>query len=347
MYHFEKRSHGLTLVELLVAMVIGLVVLGGVYQIFRESTATYRMQEGLSRLQENGRFALDFLVYDVRQAGYRGCITHGPMTNTLNNADSWTYNFNVGIQGYDNVGTSVSELGNLSTLSGSDVIVIRTLLGDPVRIVKNNNSAQLFVEVTSNEPDACPGNKPQVSGLCEGDILMVSDCVKSRVFQAGNIQVASGELNVTHPASGTPGNAISSWGGANAPAEERFGPDAEIVKISTIVYHVRDNFSLYRKVGAAAAEPLVDGVQTMQVLYGIDTDGDRNINQYVTADSVGDWESVRSVQIGLLMRTTDEIRDMEADDAVYNVLGTDFGPYNDRHLRRVFTATVGLRNRLR
>ena len=55
-----QNQRGLTLVELMVAMLLGVFLIGGVMQIFISSKQTYRMQENLSRLQENGRFALDF-----------------------------------------------------------------------------------------------------------------------------------------------------------------------------------------------------------------------------------------------------------------------------------------------
>ncbi len=354
--HFNPKQKGLTLVELLVGMLISLVVLGGVYQVFAGSSANYRMQEGLSRLQENGRFALHFLAKDIRQAGYRGCSSYGPLTNTLNNSDSWAYNFDIGVEGYNNVGSSVSYLGNLATLSGSDVIVIRTLVGDSVRITKNNNSAQVFAEATNIEENACSDNSNRVSGICEGDILLISDCKKSRSLQATNVTVSSGgaEINIVHSKDTThvPGNNIASWGGASGTEDERFGPDSEIVKFSTIIYFIRNNSagkpSLYRKIGTANAEELVEGVETMQVLYGIDIDNDRNINKYETANNVPEWDNVLSVRIGLLMRTPNEVRAVEHDHtADYNVLDEVFGPYDDNHMRRVFTATIGLRNRLR
>ena len=69
----SRHQRGLTLVELMIAMLLGLFLLGGLLQIFISSKQTYRMQEGLSRLQENGRFAIDFMARDIRLAGYKGC----------------------------------------------------------------------------------------------------------------------------------------------------------------------------------------------------------------------------------------------------------------------------------
>ena len=72
-----KNDHsqtGISLIEIMIALLIGTFLLGGVLQIFIGGKQTYRMQESLSRLQENGRFALDFIGRDVRMAGYWGCL---------------------------------------------------------------------------------------------------------------------------------------------------------------------------------------------------------------------------------------------------------------------------------
>ena len=65
---------GMTLIEIMIALLIGAFLLGGVMQIFLGSKQTYRMQENLSRLQENGRFAMEFLSKDIRMTGYWDCM---------------------------------------------------------------------------------------------------------------------------------------------------------------------------------------------------------------------------------------------------------------------------------
>ena len=69
-----SRQLGMTLIEIMVALLIGAFLMAGVLQIFVSSKQTNRMQENLSRVQENGRFALNFISKDVRRAGYWGCL---------------------------------------------------------------------------------------------------------------------------------------------------------------------------------------------------------------------------------------------------------------------------------
>ena len=357
-YDTTRRQRGLSLVEIMVALTIGVVLLTGVIQIYASTKSTYRLQDNLARMQENGRFALSFLARDVRMAGYHGCSNFGPVTNTLNNASSLQYDFSVGLIGYNDVGASppaVLSAAGIVPAPGTDVVVIRRNSDEPIRVVKNNSSAQLFAEVISQTPGGCPDGTDKVSDLCEGDILMVSDCVKSRIFQAGTLQVTGTppDVNITHPSSGNPGNAISSWGGASAPAEEQFGDDAEIVRIGTYAYFISnklvngDTMPVLNRYDGGQVFELVEGVEDMQISYGEDTDGDRTADVYRDANAVFDWSQVVSARFHLLLRSNDNNLSAAPEDYLFNgatVAGASL-PSSDRHMRREFTATVTVRNR--
>ncbi|MGD8936487.1 MAG: prepilin-type N-terminal cleavage/methylation domain-containing protein, partial [Thiogranum sp.] len=88
------RQAGFSLVELMVAMVISLFLLAGVVKIFVGSKQSYRVNDGLSRLQENARFAFDHIAQDLDAGGYMGCNDSADvdrnndllLTNALTNA---------------------------------------------------------------------------------------------------------------------------------------------------------------------------------------------------------------------------------------------------------------------
>jgi len=61
-------ARGFSLVELMVALLIGLIISIGVVQIFGATRATYQLDEALARAQENGRFALEFLTQDMPES---------------------------------------------------------------------------------------------------------------------------------------------------------------------------------------------------------------------------------------------------------------------------------------
>lgn len=67
---FHVSRQGFSLVELMISMALGLLLLGGVMQIFQTQRASYRLQQGLEQVQESGRFLMDFIGTDLRMAGY-------------------------------------------------------------------------------------------------------------------------------------------------------------------------------------------------------------------------------------------------------------------------------------
>jgi type IV pilus assembly protein PilW len=64
------RQAGLTLLELMISLSLGLMLLTGIGTIYVGSNQTYRVQEQNARLQESGRYALDVIGRSLRQAGY-------------------------------------------------------------------------------------------------------------------------------------------------------------------------------------------------------------------------------------------------------------------------------------
>lgn len=71
----KYRQHGMTLIEIMVALVISLFLLAGLLQMFIATRQSSRIQENLSRIQENGRFGIEYINRVVRQAGYRSRTT--------------------------------------------------------------------------------------------------------------------------------------------------------------------------------------------------------------------------------------------------------------------------------
>ncbi|MDH5437028.1 MAG: PilW family protein, partial [Gammaproteobacteria bacterium] len=342
-FNTVNKQHGLTLIEMMVALVLSLIIMGGVIQIFISNKATYRMNEAMSRVQENGRFATMFLTQDIRMAGFQGCGITGNLTNTLQTACSSTYcgvdDYSKGIQGFDNVTGSISVDASITFTpkSETDVVVVYSSADSGISLEKNNSGAQVFVTDTGTVSGGCPDGSDKISGLCDGDILLVSDCSKSRIFQTTGFTLASASacgstsggdcLNLQHAASGTPGNNPSSWGGSSAPESEQFGSDASLFKMATYYYYIASNSSgspaLFKREGRNTPQELVEGVENMQILYGEDTDagdGDGVANQYVNAATVADWNKVVSVRISLLLQTIEDNVASEVINYNYNFI---------------------------
>ena len=83
-----SRQRGVTLVELMIAMLVGLFLMGGVFFVFERTKQTYRYQNGLSQVQEQGRFAIGFLTTSLRVAGFPG--DNPPAGNKIQGTDGAT-----------------------------------------------------------------------------------------------------------------------------------------------------------------------------------------------------------------------------------------------------------------
>ncbi len=111
------------------------------------------------------------------------------------------------------------------------------------------------------------------------------------------------------------------------------------------------DFSLYSVNTGSTTEnvcatTLVNGIEHMQVWYGVDANGDGSADQYLISDDVSSWNSVVSLRIGLLFRTSDEIRDA-IDSKTYKLVNKTVTPASlDRRMRRIVTTTVSFRNLL-
>ncbi len=336
-----RKQRGLTLVELMIAMTIGLLLLGGITSIMISSRQTYRVNEALSRMQDNARYAFQVLSRDIRMAGYFGCVgSDVDPLNVVNGPTDFLWNFKQTIYGYEATSATAWNLtphsSITSPLGGTDIIVVRGAAGDgtsaPVKVLSHPGgtppgSANLKVSLSS--------------GLKEGEVVMVSDCLGAAVFQISEINTSGGFDNVVHnTGAAVPGNSENTLG------KEYTG--GEILKITTRSYYIRTNdagrSALYRKVGTADAEEVVEGVENMQIQYGEDTNGDITADIYRGADAVADWGKVVSVRVNLLMQTIDNNIASAAQPYTYN--GTTTTPAStDRRLRQVYSTVITLRNR--
>lgn len=353
-----RKQHGLSLVELMIAMVLGLILMAGVVEIYLSSRASYRLTDALSEVQENGRFATNFIVHDARMAGYSGCNSDVKPTNALDVSDTDPIlSFQNGVQGYQATGTAAANASwapslpdglytNLTNkpIPGTDVLSIRTVQDDGVVLQAGMPDTSANMDVSGN------------ASFTEGDILLLSDCSNAAVFQVTGLPSGKVQHNTGNDAS--PGNKTKKIVSA-------FQEGASISKINTFTYFIASRndgtncddtdvgtCGLWRtnvvNVDGAATvkeEELVSGVTDMQVLYGEDTDGNGTPDGYVDAGPTVDWGRVVSIKIALLVESTDTAITKPSTAPSFKLLDQDVTPPNDLHLRQVFTTTIALRNK--
>lgn len=248
------RQRGFTLVEIMVALVISLFLLAGLIQILTSSRQVYRVQDGLARIQENGRFGMDFITKSVREAGYPA-ISDKPSVN----------------------------------------------------YGKFDGTAIRGEEGTSGAPDT----------------ITLS-------FDASTDCLGNDTLTVSVP------------GGSVGRTVNRFFLENNSLKCKT--FNPTDYPSTLT---LRQTQPLIDNVEDMQILYGIDRSGDQAANQYVNAKAVNDnndWNNVVSVRVCLLVRSVED--NLVNEKLSYQDCNGNSKTPTDRFVRRIFISTINLRNRI-
>lgn len=348
-----KHQKGLSLVELMISLTLGIVLMTGVVQMFLTSRVTYNTQQAISRIQESGRMAMEILSADARMAGYMGCLNNAADVNYgLEPSTNYQYDFLVGVMGYAANDTKLSD-ADITASANTEALVIRRASNGSAPIIEEHAEAtNANLKVNANPDSNCV-----LSGdLCAGDIAIISDCTKGHIFRAVGISQSSGKTTVAH----SQGGGASPKNSGNFLGNLAFGAGSEVLALKTITYYIAPSSfpngdvevrSLWMKQGEEDPVELVEGVERMAFEYGVDNDPDDEdnipINEYKTLGDMaaGDWENVRAVRIQLLLYGLDEnvLPEPQAIEFAGEALADDV--VADRRMRQVFTTTVGIRGR--
>lgn len=332
----KRTQGGLSLIELMVALVLGLIISAAIIQVFLTSKNVYRMQDAMARIQENGRFAVDYISRDLRMAGYMGCgnLDRIPVNVITATPADWEFdsdNFLIGQN--DVLGTNA-----LGAKAGTDIVQMRRASGDSVRLTGNLSTSNANIQLVDNR-----------HGFKQGDTLMISDCVSADVFNVVNspqINNTDKKITIAHSSGGNTSNRLS----------KLYGPDAEVMAFQRVTYYVAasnanpgvDALWILVEGSTAAGVPveLVDGVENLQFEYGVDTSGNRSVNEYRTATSVSDWSRVVSVRFSLLMAGPDQNTVASTGNFAQSIEFNGAAVASDGVLRDVFESVVAVRNRV-
>lgn len=347
------KQNGLSLVEILVALVISMFLLGGIIQVYFGNNATYRFSDASARIQENGRFALDAISTDIRMAGFWGCISF----QGDKNGDGKFDDDNPAIQNH------------LNTASDNYDINIHDYINNPAITATVNDGLNNSDSLTLR--GAKPGSSPFTGNLTQpgsgaisvaantefktNDILLMTNCNTADIFEATS--VSDDGTTITHDTSApadTPGNMnLNACAGTGTHClmdknDRPFTPNnGAVFSLQAVTYSIQPSASgsgepaLWRAVNNVDQE-LIEGVEQMQVMFGEDTDGDGTPNQYLASDAVGNLNNVTAIRLWLVVRSeNDEVID---NSQTYTINGINENQ-GDTRLRQVFSATITLRNK--
>lgn len=302
----NRKQGGFTLIELMVALVLGLLVIGAAGSLFLSNRKVYGSSEAVNRIQENQRTAFELMARDIREAGGNPCTRNiVNMLDTSKPGGSYWTGWVDGISGTDGGGTAPDTI-TLSMANGSSIAV------------------------TSNAGPSADIGVSSTAGLNSGDILMVCNADVASIFQATALP---GGLAIQHNSgNGDPGNlqkpfqADQSIFDSNPSGNASgycFLPDpvspnpnclnqpsnspAQVVKPYAVKWYLaanpRGGTSLYRQVinngGASPQTPseIAEGITNMQITYKVGSTG-----SFVDASAGVQWPQVKAVNLVLTVQ---------------------------------------------
>lgn len=343
-----RRVRGFTMIELMIAMLLGLIVVGGVTSIFLANQQTYRSNEALSEVQDGARVSFEMLARDIRVAGLTGCnTTSGRVANTVSNSSTnWFLNWNNALLGYDDASTDPA----LSGLTGAGAPVPGT---SSVHIL-TTGSVDTSVAATQGNNPAEVKITQATTQLNVGDVVVVCDYDHSTILQiTGPTGGFTDHFNHDAGGNANPGNCTKGMGYPTVPPNcvgndtngnpYTFPANSQIAKLNSHVWYIGKNLtgigqgrSLYRltvvnqsgasgSAVAQVAQEMVRNVTDMKIQYLQPP----SATQFDIAANMTNWATVDSAQVKLTVEST------------FQSAGTDAKP-----LSRTFTTTATVRNRV-
>ncbi|MFO1370608.1 MAG: PilW family protein [Marinagarivorans sp.] len=353
----QIRANGFSLIELMVAMLIGLLVLAGVIQVVLNSKRSFIDNQEVAFIQDNTRYALDIIIKDLRSSGYKGCARSllttvnvidfaniaKPSGGSGTLADAFAFN-TIPFNGTDTKDKQELKDPDVASILPSgvlpDTITIQTLPNEREAILNTHNPKS--GDITTSQPVNFPDGTPLmiIDAGCQNVALVAGGTagLDSTTIKPTKSQNCSTGLTSTDEASCTQGkiNTIKPIqpGSAITPylVNRYFIGKASAAINNTMPALKRQYLTSISGTPTFREEEIAQGVEDMQITYGIDNGQGRvDKDVFITADEVGiRWDQVVAVRIELTLRSGAPVQ------APSNG--------NDGYLRKKVASTVSLRN---
>ena len=305
----------------MVSMVIGLFLILGAVTVYNQGRQNYTANEGIARLQENLRFAMDLIEPDIRLAGF------------------W---------GMNSIPTALDANGIAVTCDLNDVT---NWVFDPTGLGRGPTGLAAFNNIQAADANVVTANCP----AHDSNIVVDTDVLEIRRVSAQGVNVLPGELLIQSSVDGAMafnnGAVPNDFQDVDAARMDTFSMVVNSWYVANGSNSFDDVPSLRRRTlrgGVMVDEEVIAGVENMQIQLGIDTDvdPDNNVDQYVDPDDpLAANNPVLAVRIWMLIRATDAERGF-IDGATYTPLDgalEDITPA-DGFRRMQVSKTIFLRN---
>lgn len=316
-----SKNKGFSLIELMIGITLGLIVVGVVGAIFSSNYKTRQEVEKTNLQIENGSYATQLLMEDMRLAGYYGELNPSSLTvpaSLPDPCDSSTATLQSAIalpvQGVDNAATIPSCLTDVKT--GTDILVERRA---STCVAGSTGCDAVSASYMYFQTALCGTSAGQyvIGPSTASFTLTAKDCATtadmrsyrtSIYFVANNYQTGDGI------------------------------PTLKVAELGATGFTIT---------------PLVAGIDQFQIEYGMDNNGD-SIPDVYTSDpgSYGgctgaacqtNWQQVVTARIYVLAKNTQKSAGF-TDNHIYKVGGNTYGPYNDAYKRHLYTSLVRINN---
>ena len=328
----RRQQHGMTLIELMVALAIGAFLMLGAITVFMQSRTSFRVTETLSRLQENARFALETMEPDIRMAHYWGLTPRtyliqgraapnvGAGIGTHPCGNNWSLNLDEAVDGTNNTYTWTCAAGGgfgAVPVPNSDTLIVRRTSEDPIAALVPN---VLYVQSTRSQLGQIFAGTTLPAGFnpatSETHRLIVNGYYVSNMSAIPGMPSLRRKILSTAPGS----------------------------------------------IGAVADEEVLIGVEDMQVQFGVDTDVPGTpvapnpnrgaVDRWVNPDDplidptnagFNPNAEILAVRIWLRLRG-DRVENGLFDPTVYQYADRNFGTFADGLRRILVSKTIYIRN---
>ncbi len=369
-------QNGFTLIELMIGMLLASIMALGISQFMVGNAQTFKFLDGQARVQESGRFALETLIRSAQMAGYKGCFSTNDEIHKTFLADvPYEFDLTKSLIGYEGEtaswdppieavlpktvsgvdsnlytadttpSTTVGPGDGIDTdsiLRETDILTVNYINQKKHRLTANMSTSSEDIQVDDTDFD-----------FDVDYMAFIYDCEKGSIFRITGLD--GGDIQHT--------GVVDADGYTNALTRlaqfNTFETDAYVSAIDSYTFYIapgeaalnpgNTTMSLWRKVGPAAPEELVEGIEDLQIKYGVDTDGDGIPNRYQDAKDVIDFETVLTLRITVVANSVEDVGGLTgpthkctADGGSQDCLP---GESYDGLLRRTFSQTINLRNR--
>jgi type IV pilus assembly protein PilW len=331
----KKSTQAFSIVEMMVALLISGVILFTMSFMYLKSKNILTAQASSSQLQDNAQFSFFIISSDVRNSGFKGCLSgystqsYTTFYNAANDTTAYGANTN-DIQGYSGSSSSTwspslpSAVSSFSPspVAGYDVLTLRGYYKDPIPLTATMASATDSITLAST------------TGVSVGSYGIVANCTNSALIKVASV---SGGKITSDNASGI---------------KYAFSTTAQFYPQQLVTYYVGQNpkqpagiYSLYRVVNSGTPQEIAAGVNGFTITYGVDDVGNGTVTRYTSINNITNLNSILVARVSILMSTiSDRTRVSNPTSMLFN--GSSYNTSNDHRLRKAFYIDIALRNRL-